>query len=196
MSKLEEHQDHPLELVCYQFAEKISPFFRQLGFTPNGLTTISNVGAVMCLYGVYKKKPILIAVGFVIKYLFDCADGFFARKYKMTSKWGDKYDHYSDWIFSVLLLWVLWTKTSFQYWAFPYRGYIIAVFLFLGFMTWIHTGCQEAIQLEKNGETSETLSFSQKACPHPHQFIKVTRWFGSTIVPALFVLLCLLFVFE
>lgn len=197
MSKLENHQEHPLELLCYTFAEKTSPFFRSLNFTPNGLTTVSNIGALIALYGTYNKIYSLLIVGYVIKYLFDCADGYYARKYKMTSAWGDKYDHYSDLIFFVLLLWVLWTRFTFQTWAFPYRGYMIALFLFFMVMTWIHMGCQEVIYSEKTGKpATETLHFYQKACPQPHKFIQVTKWFGSTIVPVFYGLLCILFVLK
>jgi hypothetical protein len=67
MSKLENHQEHPLELLCYAFAEKTSPFFRSLNFTPNGLTTVSNMGALIALYGAYNKMYGVLIVGYVIK---------------------------------------------------------------------------------------------------------------------------------
>ena len=108
MSKLQPHQEHPGEVLCYRFAEAVSPFFKRLGFTPNGLTTISNVGALMALYGAANRMTTLFVLGYAIKYLFDCADGYFARRYQMTSRFGDLYDHVSDLLFVLGLLWLLW----------------------------------------------------------------------------------------
>lgn len=195
MSKLEPHQENPLEVLCYKFAEKISPFFRSLNFTPNGLTTISNIGAIIALYGTYHKRAELIVVGFVIKYLFDCADGYYARRYKMTSKFGDVYDHGSDLIFVLGIVWILWTKFTFRAWAYPYRGYFIAGAILFVFMSWLHMGCQETLYSKKTGKTpTQTLKFSQDSCPNAERMVHFTKWVGSPVVPVLLGLGAILFV--
>jgi len=38
----------------------------------------------------------LSAFSYLISYMFDCWDGYYARKYNMESKFGDYYDHVSD----------------------------------------------------------------------------------------------------
>lgn len=197
MSKLESHQEHPLEILCYKFADFISPFCYNIGLTPNGLTTISNIGAVIAIYAALKKNYVLFTIGYIVKYLFDCADGFFARKYKMTSKFGDKYDHYSDIAFWTILIWVLWNKFSFRKWAFPYRGFFIAGMLGILIMTWIHMGCQEVIYAAKSKlPTTATLDLYKKSCPQPETLIRYTRWTGSTIVPVIYGLICVLFILK
>jgi phosphatidylglycerophosphate synthase len=186
MSKLQPHQEHPGEVLCYRFAEWVSPFFKKLGFTPNGITTLSNVGAAAALYGAYTKQPMIFVVGYAAKYLFDCTDGFYARKYGMTSKFGDLYDHLSDLTFMLSLLGVLWTQFGFTSAAYPYRGYILAMYGLMVFASWIHMGCQEVIYSRTSGKPSTpTLSWYQSACPEPDRYIQWTRWVGSSFAVVL-----------
>lgn len=181
MSKLPAHEEHPGEVLCYRFADWISPYFKQLDFSPNGITTLSNLGAGLALCGAWKKSKWLFVLGYAMKYLFDCTDGFYARKYGMTSKFGDLYDHLSDLSFILSMVWVLWTSFAFTPAAYPYRGYLIAGFGLLVFFHWIHMGCQEALYARRSGKTaSPTLSWYQSACPNPDSYIRWTRWTGSS----------------
>ena len=197
MSKLPPHQEHPGEVLCYSFAEWISPFLKQLGLTPNMITTLSNIGAVITLYGAYKKQSSVFLLGYIIKYLFDCTDGYFARRYGLTSAGGDFYDHMSDLIFMILLFWLLWSLFRFTTQAFPYRGYIIAFYGLFVFASWIHMGCQEVLYARKSGKPSTTtLSWYQSACPNPDKYIKWTRWVGSSFAVVSFGILLILNVLE
>lgn len=200
MSKLLPHEDHPLELCCYAFADHICPFFHSLGFTPNGLTTIANIGAIIALVSAYRKNAnVWLVVGVVIKYLFDCADGHFARKYKMTSKWGDTYDHVSDLIFVIGMIIVIVTRYGFVDWAYPYRGYFIALMLFFVFMTYVHAGCQETLNAKRKegADPSDTLAFCKGACPgNPEETIQYTRWFGCPVVPTVFATFSLVYLLK
>ena len=181
MSKLPPHQEHPGEVLCYRFAEMVSPFFKSLGFSPNGITTLSNVGALICVYGALTRNRMLFVVGYAMKYLLDCTDGYFARRYKMTSKFGDLYDHISDLVFMLTLLWVLWSTFRFTRSAHPYRGYIVAFYGLLLFASWIHMGCQEVLYARTSGKPSTpTLNWYQQACPRPDVYIGWTRWIGSS----------------
>jgi phosphatidylglycerophosphate synthase len=197
MSKLPAHQEHPGEVLCYRFADWISPFFKRLNFTPNGITTLSNVGAAVALYGAYTKNRTLFLAGYVAKYIFDCTDGLYARKYGMTSGTGDLYDHISDLAFMVLLLWVLWTTFRFTAAADPYRGYLIAFYGLMVFASWIHMGCQEVLYARTSGKpSSATLSWYQQACPNPDSYVRFTRWIGSSFAVVTMGIVLILTVLE
>lgn len=196
MSKLSVDQENPLEIMCYKFAEIISPTCKQLNLTPNHLTTISNVGALAALYCIYHKRhTFLFVLGVVIKYLFDCADGYYARRYKMTSKFGDVYDHVSDFLFFLFIFLFAITQYTFAPWAYPYRGYLLAILIILIMLNVVHMGCQENIYAQKTGKQSTaTLSIFQKACPNPNTYIKYTRWIGSPVISPILVIVSILFV--
>jgi phosphatidylglycerophosphate synthase len=198
MSKSLPSQENPLELLLYSFAEVISPFFRSLNFTANGLTTIANLGAALALYAAYRGQMIIFVAGMTIKYLFDCADGYYARRYNMVSEWGDLYDHLSDLSFSVLLVLLLLRYYQFQKWAHPYRGYFVAVFLALLLATWIHASCQEVLYAKRTGKpTSATMSIFRDTSPkEPERLIHVTKWVGSPVVTVIFVTLIVVFALQ
>jgi hypothetical protein len=71
----------------------VCPFFKKIGFTPNGITTLSLIFGIASAYYLYKGKIYMFALLYTISYFFDVMDGHFARKYKMVSKGGDYYDN-------------------------------------------------------------------------------------------------------
>ena len=75
------------------------PFWHSIGFTPNGLTTLGLISSIMFFVYFNKSNLLLTLVFLVLRWYFDYADGMLARKYKLTSKFGDYYDHITDWIF-------------------------------------------------------------------------------------------------
>ena len=60
------------------------------------------------VYFLKSDKYILSSICYFLAYFYDCADGKMARKYNMTSKYGDLYDHVSDLIKHILLFYVLY----------------------------------------------------------------------------------------
>lgn len=86
----------PIERTMYAFASYTSDFFERTGHTPNMLTTYSVMFKVMAVLTLWYNKLLAFCVLYFVSYIFDCMDGFMARKYKMYSIIGDMYDHISD----------------------------------------------------------------------------------------------------
>lgn len=99
VSKLPPELDNPIDVQIYEFCEFTSDWFYNHGFTPNMITTIGNVFRIVVLWLIWNGRFLLAAALWFISYYFDCLDGYVARKYKMTSKFGSLYDHVSDGVF-------------------------------------------------------------------------------------------------
>ncbi len=185
MRKLDRIYTNPIDNLIIDYCDNtVIPIFYSMGFTANGITTCSLISSVIGLYYWYYGYCILSGLLLFISYTFDVLDGFYARKYKMTSKFGDSYDHIVD-IFK-------WST---------YGSIICAKLLVAGFyklfllfaLSWLttglYTGCQEriynSIKKKENQEVeSPTLSILQHFCPSNNvatvkDIIKVARYFGE-----------------
>lgn len=153
VNKIPPELDGPIDNLMYNHIDETLHVYKYMGLTPNLLTTISLILGLLSVYSVYKDYYTVGALLWIISYYYDCADGKMARKYKMTSKFGDKYDHISDLTKTILLIIIMYYKLrdkSFQ--TLSILGILVSVF-FLGSMA--HMGCMEQITSE---ETSEVLS--------------------------------------
>jgi len=96
MRKITCECENPLDNILINISDYMCPYAKKYNFTPNILTTISlifcGISALLLLNNYY----VLAAFTYLISYYFDCMDGHFARKYNMTSYFGDLYDHISD----------------------------------------------------------------------------------------------------
>jgi phosphatidylglycerophosphate synthase len=76
---------------------------KYFNFTPNMITGINILCFLLCLYYLYAKQYHLGVLFLILTYLFDALDGFYARKYKMETYFGDLLDHYTDYVFYINL---------------------------------------------------------------------------------------------
>jgi phosphatidylglycerophosphate synthase len=170
MRKIDQNIENPFDNIFIGIFEDMSDFYKKLNFTPNMLTTLSLFFGLASCYLLYKGNNTLAMIFWIIAYFYDCADGYFARKYKMTSKFGDVYDHISDATKMILLLFVMYNvnknklKTTLP---------IIIAFSMLSF---VHLGCQEKIY--NNDDESVTINKLKILCPNA-KYIKFTKYFGT-----------------
>tara|TARA_Y100000389_G_scaffold107615_1_gene104615 strand:- start:7 stop:588 length:582 start_codon:yes stop_codon:yes gene_type:complete len=155
--KVTEKYENPIDNYLYDVAEALHPYFYKLNFTPNGITTLSLITGIASIYYMYNKKFIQFAILYFISYFFDCADGSYARKYKMVSKFGDLYDHFKDWSVSLIGLWVLFSKYKLG----KNLKLIIPIAIMIPLLI-VHIGCQEKMYGKNE---SETLEISKRFCP-------------------------------
>ena len=72
-------------------------FWRSMGVTPNILTGIGSLSSMSAMYAFRKNAhPLITTIFVLLRMYFDYADGMFARKYNMTTAFGDWFDHASD----------------------------------------------------------------------------------------------------
>ena len=158
----------------------MNPYFKQLGFTPNGLTAVSALFGFLSVYFLYQSNYLVAAGLYAISYAFDCFDGHFARTYNQVTKFGDLFDHIKDIMVNVLLGLVLLFKKDIT------RNHkiqsLLLIFLFHSLMS-VHLSCQEEhyhanniVAEDDKSECLQTFNIFKGICGKKN--IKYTRYFG------------------
>lgn len=135
MSKYKKGEALPLEYGLYNTFNPIAgPFLHEkLGLTPNMITLLSILSGLTSAYNLYKGRFTSSAILLVLAQTLDGIDGYVARKYNMTSKFGDRLDHYSDIIvFSLifcLILKRLWKKSKYFTYLFIVTSSLLTILL-------------------------------------------------------------------
>ena len=183
--KLDSNYDNPIDRVLININEVLNPYYKRLNFTPNMLTTCSLLFTILAAYLFVIDYREWAAIFYMVGYYFDCADGNYARTYKMVSKFGDLYDHITDFIKIGIFLVLLYTeyldKTRFI-------NFFI-VFSALSLLAIMHLGCQEILYNKK--DESMFLALTKNICVDP-KHIGITRYFGTGTVQ-LFIAIVLIF---
>ena len=109
--KLKEEYENPIDNLIYIIVEKLDPIFYRLNFTPNIITTLSLITGLLSGYYFYKDNILCIPL-YILSYILDCSDGYFARKYNMVTTFGDYYDHISDVIKSIVIFYIIYIKAK------------------------------------------------------------------------------------
>ena len=156
MRKIPAEFENPIDNYILDIADYVTPGFYNAGFTPNMVTTISNIAGIIVILLLLNAKYYWAALFYMIAYFFDCLDGHLARTYKMTSVFGDYYDHISDVIKLTATLITLYYIDSNKF--LKILPIIIGSFILMA----MHVGCQEKYY---NSKESDTLNFTKKLCP-------------------------------
>ena len=160
--KFPRHLDNLIDDWIIDKGKDLYPFWRKMNFTPNDLTTVSLVLGVISVLLFYKKWFILSAISYFLSYCFDVFDGNYARKYNLTTKFGDYYDHIKDLLVNVLMGYVFLKYSKLDKRLLIFVS-IVAIILFI--ISNIHLGCQEIYNSFYNPEHKNTyLAFLKVYC--------------------------------
>ncbi|RYE13393.1 MAG: CDP-alcohol phosphatidyltransferase family protein [Rickettsiales bacterium] len=110
MKKLPDCLDNQYDNVLTVIVSNTVDMFYNCGFNPNGITTLSLIFGILAIGLLKYNKYIEAAICYLISYFFDCMDGYMARKYNLTTNFGDYYDHIKDMIVFILLSYVIFIK--------------------------------------------------------------------------------------
>lgn len=173
MRKIPFEYDNPIDNLCIWLSDIIQPYLYNIGFTPNGITTLSLITCFVSVYYLYHGYYITSAILFFVAYYFDCLDGHMARSYDMVTDFGDYYDHFGDMIKHLVLFYALWSIDSEKFYkVLP----IITIVLLLSF---VHLSCQEKLYGTHNSNTLNILNF---LCPatkdNVTDYLDITKYFG------------------
>jgi hypothetical protein len=164
--------DHEAILDDYLISacEPVSTKLHDISFTPNMITTIGLVMGILSILFLWKKHYMLSFVFLWLCYWFDCLDGYYARKYKMETQFGDYYDHFRD-IFVISIMVILLTIKLQS----PYRYFFIATIVMCMYFVMVQMSCQEKVSKYKNA--NKTLDVFDNICPSDG-FIRYSRIAG------------------
>jgi hypothetical protein len=170
--KMDAKYENPIDNILLEISIKMNTYLYKLNFTPNILTSISLILSLIGVYYIYNKYYRIGSILIFVGYFFDCADGNFARKYNMVTKYGDYYDHISD-LTKIIILYIVILTSNLKK-----NNKIIFMTINILFVILfnIHMGCQERIY-NSDSSKSSTLDFTKHLCPEIN-YIKYTRYVG------------------
>jgi len=180
MRKLDRIYTNPIDNVLLDIGDILTDMFHELGLTPNNITTLSLLFSLVSLYYWYYVQPFMTAIMFMISYLFDALDGYYARKYNMTSPFGDCYDHSVD-LFKITTFGSIIVYDLLQ----SSRYMLLLLLAINGFLNGIFAGCQEKLyNNKKESIESPALIFTYYFCPTDNiddikKYLKFFRYFGD-----------------
>ena len=196
MRKLNNDQQSVVDSVIIDLTDdlKIMEFFHQLGLTPNWLTTIGNLFRAVSVYFLVNGQNLAFLVCAFIGYFFDCFDGHFARKYNQSTKFGDYYDHVSDWIYHLILTFLFYRSARYQRLSRQNKLLLFGVMVIFTYLFMVHTGCQERhfVCDPSRSECSETLKPLEILC-RDKEWIYWSRYFGTGTYVLVFYILTYMF---
>ncbi len=182
MRKLPTEYENPFDNYLLDVCDITIPQFYKMGMVPNTVTTLSNITCILVIILLLNAKYYWAAFFLVLSYFFDCADGHMARTYKLTSVFGDYYDHVSDVTKVTLVLITLFYINPQKF------NQILPVLIVIFVGVAIHMGCQELVY---RSTESGSLAPLKNLCPvEPKdetmlkKVIKSTRFFGCGTVYA------------
>jgi hypothetical protein len=148
----------PIDNIILIIISHIEFIFKTINFTPNILTTISFLFGLTSMYYFSHNRPISATTFYLLYYIFDCYDGYYARKYNMVTKFGDYYDHIKDVIINLLLFYIAFTKCTLNTTCLT----LIIIGIILLSYTMSYIGCQE---IYYNKPESASIESCKKLCP-------------------------------
>jgi phosphatidylglycerophosphate synthase len=159
MRKIPYEIECPIDNVLITASEPVSIALNKLGFTPNGITTLSLIAGVFSVLALNNGCSWLSALLLGISYFFDTVDGYYARKYNMTSKFGDCYDHIKDVIVFSAFVVVLFSRNRHKL---PVAGWIAVITILILFLvaSMVYFAAQE--KLYDRAAATPTLGWLHK----------------------------------
>ena len=178
MRKINRDIENPFDNILLDISEKVAPFFKKTNHTPNLITLYSAITAIFSMYSLYNKSFSTFSITWILAYFFDSLDGYFARKYNMVTKLGDKLDHGKD-----TLMWIITGIILYNKYNIP--RHIFLIFVLICIFCIKQMGCQQKLYIDS--KISESINVYSKFCKTTSD-INFTRYFGGGTV-YLFVIL-------
>jgi phosphatidylglycerophosphate synthase len=182
MRKIHRKYENPIDNIILDVGDKVLPLFKKTGHTPNMLTTYSFLFGIVSACFLYYNKLFYFAISFYMSYIFDCWDGQMARKYAMTSRFGDLYDHITDLIVGGSVAYVVYKKYKSKL-----TFCIIASIVVMTYLMEMHIGCQQKLYTTSE---PETIDIMECLCSSPKD-ITWTKYFA----PPTFVLFVIVLIY-
>ena len=178
MIKIPKDLENPIDNVIIDSCEPMSIFFRQLHLNPNDITTLSMIFGILSIILLYKGKTVTAVSCYFISYVFDVLDGYYARKYKMCTQFGDIYDHIKDWVVNITYVIVLFIRNKHKLTTLQWILVLIVVLILIGLQS-IYFGAQERYygKLDLCPSLAWLGSFV-KTKEQAKRFLSVIRFFG------------------
>lgn len=186
--KIDTDVENPIDnLIIRHICEPVSTILRNISekITPNMITTVGLVLGLACVYAIYNGNYKTAFVLYWVSYILDCLDGYYARKYKMMSKFGDYYDHVRDMTVNIAVVILIYMRLKTQ----PLKDLYLVSLIIITIGLFTHFGAQELNSVSP--EHNDCLGMLTPLCKH-RDYIGYTRYMGN----GTFILIISLFILK
>lgn len=185
MRKLPPSLECPVDNLLIDITEPTLKYLHEVGCTPNHLTTFGVLFRALSMMVLLdgRLSQLLFLIVYLIGFMFDCMDGFYARRYNMCTVFGDFYDHASDTCFAALVIYYHWTHQT-MYHMLANLGLLVLLA--------VHIGCSQLYWSESRSGSGEYLDIYKNLPYISKDWLPVTRYFGCGTYIILSSLLCCL----
>lgn len=195
--KLPSKFENPIDWYIYHGISPIVDVLRTWGVTPNDISILSFLAALVAIYYTYQRCWVPAIIAWSLNYFFDCMDGMMARRYNMESRFGDILDHTTDYMSFIglfIVFVILWRKHPKD----PMKHVLLVALLgwFLAIaLSSYHINCQEKyVQEHTDFDTMATiLGIKMPTCGCISE-MGMTRYFGTGTLLIYTLMLIILFV--
>jgi phosphatidylglycerophosphate synthase len=189
-NKIPEENENPIDVILCRICDKMNPILYNYNFTPNIITTISFIFTLLVVYFIINGNYVLASLSYILFYFFDCADGKFARKYNMVTRFGDYYDHITDILGFILPIIVIYLNKNISR---RYFKTIIIISLIFLYLSLFHTKNYELFYIKNNNSSENESSFLEniltKIVPDIEIDMKFTKYLGAGTFNIVFAIL-------
>tara|TARA_Y100000389_G_C17454810_1_gene517367 strand:+ start:1495 stop:2085 length:591 start_codon:yes stop_codon:yes gene_type:complete len=154
--------ENPIDNIFYELANYINPYLYKLNFTPNMITICGLFFGLISHYFLYNYNIIIAFIFIILSQFCDCIDGQYARKYNMTSKFGDILDHGTDIIKIIIFSIILYNKYNLT-------TLLIILFIILAIINLLFNVCLFKYE-NKNSESIQVINYKQY-CIIPQNYL-------------------------
>jgi len=189
-TKIPSNLDNPFDSLMMYLGHNSLPMLKYLNFTPNALTLTGGMFMIFSISFILTYRFTHAALFYAIAYWFDCVDGQYARHYGLTSKGGEKLDHFVDAVRNILTcisIYIIKITT--------FKKIVFAMFYAFFTLTNAYaTNCTQNYYF-MNSKTNDKYHMKDQMtfCKHqPGQQLKYVRFFGSG-TKILFIIIFLLY---
>ena len=161
-TKTIDNLENPIDNIFYTLANYINPYLYKLNVTPNMITIFGLISALISHYFLYNYNILVAFLFIIIAQFCDCIDGQYARKYNMSSKFGDLLDHGVDFIKLTILCFIL-------YYRYNLTTFLKIIFISLGVINLLFNIC--LFKYESKDSNNETIIDYKQYCIVPQNYL-------------------------
>ena len=174
------------------------PFWKRVGFTPNNLTFLGMISSGLCVWFLHTRNPAAAILFLLVRWYCDYADGLLARRYNLTSTFGDWFDHVVDVLFFIGVVVVLvlseYKKGTGNWCLDNLRIILLSVLLAFTAAFVVQTGCVERRHNPVKANNKQETSISRLRILCPAVLEPVLKFFDNgtlyLVMIVIFVIFC------
>lgn len=174
--------ENPGDKLVNSINNKVAPIFKNLNYTPIGITAIGTIFMIAALYNLYHGDLSLFTIFMILAYIFNRLDSYYAEVYGFTDGSDDRYSRLRDLIMFVITIYILYVEYGLSNHTTLFV--IISVFLVLSIVT---IGCEKKLCTDfvKGSDTIiDKMTPSIKTC---HRYMDYLKYLGPSTMTALLI---------